>query len=251
VRWTGSIAGPGKSWVLLMPGESSGVGDITPPKLVLFDLDDTLCDHEASLRVRLRLAFTAAFDGRPPAEIDAIIEQSIDYSVFGTDHFADLLAPHGVDHPELIQAAIDTYVSDRYLGLVLFEEVVDVVHAVKHRAGVGMITNGPSVIQREKIARLGIGPLFPFILVSEEEDLWKPDPRIFERALERGSAEPADAVYIGDNPEHDIAGARAAGITSVWINRARREWPGGPPPDYEIGNLRELLSLFGFVFGEP
>lgn len=43
-----------------------------------------------------------------------------------------------------------------------------------------------------------------------------------------------------------MAGARAAGLASVWVNRNGREWPGGPPPDYTIANLRELLPLFGF-----
>jgi FMN hydrolase / 5-amino-6-(5-phospho-D-ribitylamino)uracil phosphatase len=220
-----------------------------PPKLVLFDLDDTLCDHEGSLRLRLRFAFRAAFAGSPPDNLDDIIEQSIDHSVFGTEHFSSLLAPYGVDHPERIQTAIDAYVSDRYLGLTLFEEVADVVHAISRQARIGMITNGPSTIQRDKIARLGIGPLFPFILVSEEEDVWKPDPVIFERALERGGASSDQAIYIGDNPVHDVGGARAAGITSVWMNRFGRDWPGGDPPDHEVSNLRQLLSLFGFNSG--
>jgi putative hydrolase of the HAD superfamily len=53
----------------------------------------------------------------------------------------------------------------------------------------------------------------------------------------------ADAMYIGDSPEHDMAGAQAAGLISVWINRRQRAWPGGPPPDYEITDLRQLLLL--------
>lgn len=229
----------------LMAGRSKNVP--VRPRLVLFDLDDTLCDHEGSLRLRLRLAFNAAFDGAPPHEIDQIIEQSIEHSVFGTDHFADLLAPHGVTDQERIQAAIDMYVHDRYLGLSLFEEVIDVIDALRRQVTIGMITNGPSKIQRDKIARLGVGSLFPFILVSEEEDLWKPDPRIFQRAMERGDASPGETIYIGDNPGHDIAGARAAGVTSVWINRSRYPWPGGPPPDFEIDSLRQILTIFGFT----
>lgn len=217
------------------------------PGLVLFDLDDTLCDHDGSLRVRLRLAFTAAFDGEPPDNIDEIVEQSIAYSVFGTDHFAEILSPHGVTEDEQVQAAVDTYVQDRYLGLQLFDEAVDVVQSIREQARVGMITNGPSDIQRAKIERLGIGPLFPFILVSEEEGLWKPDPQIFHRAMEQGGASPEETVYIGDNPFHDVAGAREAGITSVWVNRSCGPWPGGDPPDFEVHDLRQLFSIFQFT----
>ncbi len=217
------------------------------PRLVLFDLDDTLCDHDGSLRVRLRASFAAAFNGQPPPDLDNIVEQSIERSVFGTDHFQEILEPYGVSRPEALQAAIDTYVADRFRGLSLFEEAVDVVQTVSRRTRVGMITNGPSDIQRQKIERLGIGPLFPFILVSEELDIWKPDRRIFERAMELGQASPDEAVYIGDNPAHDVGGARNAGITSVWVNRSGQPWPdGGEPPDFEIQNLREVIEIFGF-----
>jgi FMN hydrolase / 5-amino-6-(5-phospho-D-ribitylamino)uracil phosphatase len=228
------------------PISSSPDPAVERPRLVLFDLDDTLCDHEGSLRLRLRLAFTAAFNGRPPHDIDRLIEESIEMSVFGTDHFPELLAPYGITRPEQIESAINTYAHDRYLGLTLFEETTAVVGTIRRQATIGMITNGPSTIQRDKIARLGIGSLFPFILVSEEEDLWKPDPRIFQRAMERGGAEPSETIYVGDNPDHDIAGARAAGITSIWINRVRSSWPGGPPPHFEISNLRQLLDIFRF-----
>jgi FMN hydrolase / 5-amino-6-(5-phospho-D-ribitylamino)uracil phosphatase len=220
--------------------------DRPAPSLVLFDLDDTLCDHEASLRVRLRQAFTVAFNGDPPDNLPEIIEQSIEYSVFGTDHFADILRPHGVARKDWIEAAIDSYVSDRFLGLELFEEAVDVVESLRQRVQIGMITNGPSDIQRGKIERLGIGDLFPFILVSEEQGIWKPDPRIFERAMELGEADPDDTIYLGDNPEHDVGGAHAAGITSVWVNRFSRQWPGGPEPHYVIDDLRRLFDLFHF-----
>ena len=47
----------------------------------------------------------------------------------------------------------------------------------------------------------------------------KPDPALFHRALERLGAEPADALHVGDRVELDLAGARAAGIDSVLIDR--------------------------------
>jgi FMN hydrolase / 5-amino-6-(5-phospho-D-ribitylamino)uracil phosphatase len=219
---------------------------LVTPRLVLFDLDDTLCDHDGSLRVRLRQSFAAAYNGSPPDFIERIVEESVERSVFGTDHFAEVLEPYGVTDPNLIQAAKDVYVSDRFRGLKLFPEAVDVVETVRVHATIGMITNGPSDIQRQKLNLLGIEPLFPFILVSEEVDLWKPDPRIFQRAMELGKASPHETVYIGDNPDHDVAGAKAAGVTSVWVNRSNRDWPGnGEPPDYQISDLRQIFDIFG------
>lgn len=223
---------------------SNNAGRVTsPPQLVLFDLDDTLCDHDGSLRVRLRSSFAAAFGGNPPENLNEIVEESIERSVFGTDHFAEILEPHGVTRSEQIQAAAEVYVADRFRGLNLFPEAVDAVSVVRRQAGIGMITNGPSDIQRQKIDLLGIGPLFPFILVSEEVGIWKPDPRIFQRAMEIAEAAPEETVYIGDNPGHDVGGAKAAGITSIWVNRREATWPGGEPPDYEITDLRQVFDI--------
>ncbi|HET7036189.1 MAG TPA: HAD family hydrolase [Thermomicrobiaceae bacterium] len=219
-------------------------GERLTARLVLFDLDDTLCDHYQSHRLRLRRAFGSALAEYPAVDLEALVEAAA-LQVGGTAHFAEVLRGAGVADPGCCQRAIDLYRADRFLGLELYGEALDVVRAVARHARVGMITNGPSAIQREKICLLGIGDLFPFILVSEEEDSWKPDSAIFARALELGGVGPEEAVYVGDSPEHDVAGAQAAGLQSVWVNRRGRAWPGGPPPDFEIGDLRELLPLLG------
>ena len=93
---------------------------------------------------------------------------------------------------------------------------------------------------------LELSDVFPIILISEEVGSWKPDPAIFYRALELGNASPAEAVFVGDSPDHDIAGARAAGLTTIWMNRRGRPWAGGQPADYEIQVLRDLLTLLTF-----
>ena len=219
---------------------------IQSPKLVLFDLDDTLCDHDTSLRLRLRLAFKAALDGMPGIDLDEVVEASVQRSIAGTDHFADVLAAFGMTDPERVERAVSLYVSDRYRGLQLFEDTLEVVETIKRYADVGIITNGPSKIQRDKILMLELSDVFPIILISEEVGSWKPDPAIFHRALELGNASPGEAVFVGDSPDHDIAGARAAGLTTIWMNRRGRPWAGGQPADYEIRALRDLLTLFTF-----
>jgi putative hydrolase of the HAD superfamily len=182
---------------------------------------------------------------RDRVDLDELVEASAREAISGTGHFAGMLRQRGIDDPEVVMRATERYVSDRFRGLQLFDESLDVVAAVSRHTKIGMITNGPSQIQRDKIRLLKIGELFPIILVSEEEGVWKPDPDIFERAVTRAGVAASDAMYIGDSPAHDIAGAQAAGLISVWINRRGRSWPGGPPPDYEIADLRQLLPVLG------
>lgn len=217
----------------------------SPPKLVLFDLDDTLCDHSTSLRVRLRMAFGPVFDGMSGEDLNEVVEASAARSIAGTEHFAAVLGEFGVTEPERISGAIQRYIGDRYRGLKLYAESLEVIQVIRQQKQIGLITNGPSKIQRDKLVWLDIGHLFPVALVSEEEGIAKPDPEIFHRALRLAGSQPEEAVYIGNDARVDIAGAHAAGLTSVWINRGGQQWPGGKRPGYEITDLWSLLPLLG------
>ena len=85
----------------------------------------------------------------------------------------------------------------------------------------GLITNGSVRMQSRKLECLALSPMFDTILISDAEGISKPDPRIFSRALERLNATAAQSVFVGDHPDVDVAGARAAGMRAIW-RRDRR-----------------------------
>lgn len=66
----------------------------------------------------------------------------------------------------------------------------------------------------------GLGDLLDGTITSAEVGARKPDPLIFERALELAGCEPEEALHVGDTAEEDVAGAQAAGIRSLLIDRA-------------------------------
>ena len=83
-----------------------------------------------------------------------------------------------------------------------------------------------------------------FVLVSEDVGAYKPDRRVFQRALERLGLEPHEVLHVGDSDVDDVRGARMAGLRVAWVNRAgRRRRPGVPPPDFEITDLTGLLPI--------
>ena len=219
------------------------------PRLVLFDLDDTLCDYDTALLTRVRYAFEPWFASSE--HLDAAVHDQLETSDWeGGEHFRAVLARHGLDDDETIEQARARFIEDRYRGLCLFDETLDVLAAISQVLPVGMITNGPSDIQWPKIRLLEIEEHFPVIVVSGDVGVWKPDPRIFEIALERSGFAAEDAIYVGDSIEADMPGARAAGIRSVWMNRARRPWHDDQPPDAVIHSLHDLLPLLG-IEAEP
>lgn len=213
------------------------------PELVLFDLDNTICDYAGARTARTRYAFEPHFPDVD--ELEIAIDAAMQYPTDGDEHFSDVLACHGITDPGRVEQVRQRYIEDRYRGLVLFDDALDVVGQVRDIAQIGMITNGPTAIQRPKITLLDLEAHFPVIVVSEEAGYWKPDPRIFDVALQQYGIAPENAVYIGDSAEHDIPGAHAAGMRAIWINRTGIDWPGRRAPDAEIRNLRELLPLLG------
>jgi putative hydrolase of the HAD superfamily len=70
------------------------------------------------------------------------------------------------------------------------------------------------------LERCGLGELLDAVVTSAEVGASKPDPAIFRAALERAGSGPDQALHVGDTPEEDLAGARAAGIRALLIDRS-------------------------------
>ena len=228
------------------------------PKAVIFDLDDTLCDYATARETRLRRAFTLSSCGNQSSEaidLDRMVAESIEMHPHGADHFEELFARFGIADANAARAAADWYRKNRFHGLRLFPETEEVFATVRNAVSdddpkaarpIGIVTNGPTEVQLAKLELLGIDRLVDFVLVSEEFGVAKPEPEIFREALRLAGVEPEEAVFVGDSAEFDMAGARAAGIPTVWVNRHRRPWMGpGPRPTREIRTLADLPQLLG------
>lgn len=229
------------------------------PRAILFDLDDTLCDYASARESRLRIAFdldaSGRSTGRQSIDLDRMISDSIGMQAHGTEHFQELFRRHGRSDPAEVRAARDWFRENRFHGLRLFPETLAVLKRVRtittataKRAPrrLGIITNGPTEVQGAKVELLGIGDLVDFVLISEEFGLSKPHPEIFKAALRMSGVDNDQAIFVGDAPEFDMAGARAAGISSVWVNRGGLPWEGSiEPPEREIRSIGGLPGLVG------
>jgi len=69
------------------------------------------------------------------------------------------------------------------------------------------------------LAQLGLARWFDFVLASASERCEKPDREMFVRALRRAGVRPDEALHVGDHPENDVAGARAAGLQARLLLR--------------------------------
>jgi putative hydrolase of the HAD superfamily len=182
-----------------------------------------------------------------------MVAESIEMHPHGSDHFEELFARYNMGDPHEVRAATNWYRGNRFHGLRLFPEAGDVFLAVRNALAlnepgatrpIGIVTNGPVEVQRAKVDLLGVDSFVDFIIISEEFGVAKPDPRIFAEALRLAGVPAAEAVFVGDSPEFDMLGARAAGIPAVWINRHGLPWQeSGPPPVRELRSLGDLPKL--------
>jgi 2-haloalkanoic acid dehalogenase type II len=83
------------------------------------------------------------------------------------------------------------------------------------------------------LERAGLASMLDGVITSAAAGARKPDPAIFERALEEAGCSAAEALHVGDTPEEDVEGARAAGIRTLLIDR-----DGGG----DVGSLDEVAE---------
>jgi putative hydrolase of the HAD superfamily len=121
-------------------------------------------------------------------------------------------------------------VLEALLGAIRFRAYPEVPEALARlRAGgarLAVVSNW-DVSLHDVLERTELRPLVDAVVISAEEGVAKPDPRIFRLALERLGAEAAGAVHVGDSFEHDVAGARAAGLDAVLMARDGATVPEG------------------------
>ncbi len=158
--------------------------------------------------------------------------------------WAAALTEVGVDDQVLAAELAEFFADDRSRRHVVFAESEQVLHDLKKKFRLALITNGAPDIQGTKIDGSNLASFFETIIISGDHGFGKPDARIFQLALDRLKVAAHEAVMIGDSLNRDVAGARDAGIRTIWINRYNRTLTDSHPiPDIQLTDLRDLPTL--------
>jgi putative hydrolase of the HAD superfamily len=125
---------------------------------------------------------------------------------------------------------------------IAFHAYPDALPALERLAAAGLklaVVANWDVSLRDVLARLGLAERFEVIVTAAEVGAAKPDARPFQVALERLGCEAAECVHVGDDPVTDIAGARAAGLSAVLVDRSGR----APDSLADLSQLPARLAL--------
>ncbi len=131
--------------------------------------------------------------------------------------------------PSRVGAALSRMqLTEAMLGALRFEAYPDVPDALLGLRARGcrlVVVSNWDVSLSVVLAELGLSELLDGVVTSAEVGVCKPERAIFERALARAGAEPAEALHVGDSFELDVRGARGAGIAAALIARSPADAP--------------------------
>jgi len=167
----------------------------------------------------------------------------------------EVCTPHGFHVPEdALESAVLSFCRPIAAGARVVAgapEVLAWLHG--HDVKLGLISNTvwPASAHREDLARFGLLDYFDVTVFSSETDLWKPDPRIFQRALDALNADPATSIVVGDRLMEDIHGAQQLGLRTVffhWKDEPRDPGYGRVQPHATVESLLDLPLAIGRVW---
>lgn len=224
--------------------------------LLLLDADGTIFDYNRAEAYALEttcadlgIAFEAERELPVYRHINAEMWRAfergeIDPATLSVERFRRFL--EGSARPD---AADPAEMADRYLGHLaegsfLIPGALEVVRQLAEMAPIAVVTNGLSRVQRSRFAGSGVAEYVEHLVISDEVGSQKPEPGIFDVALEPFEGVPLEEILmVGDSLTSDIAGGVRYGISTCWYNPEGRTNDSGPTPTHEIRRLEDLPSL--------
>ena len=100
-------------------------------------------------------------------------------------------------------------------------------------------------MQWAKVRNTGVADLVDAVVVSEEFGVNKPDPAIFNHALNLIGASPSETLFVGDNTVADIGGAIGVGMRTAWMSHGRSWEIDRYSPDHVVENVWDVRPLLG------
>ncbi len=233
------------------------------PKAIIFDLDDTLILSDESVEQTWKKACADYSERHSCVGIDVICNKIREIFIwFWSDPdrhkegrndmqntrckivrmaFEEL----GIKDQDGADKIADNYAIIRTKMLVLFPNVYETLTEIRQKGiKLGMLTNGESQIQRNKINRFNLNQYFDYIQVEGEVGFGKPEKIAYTTILEVLGFSPNEVWIVGDNIEWEVRAPQELGIFSIWHNYYDKMIEDGATnPDITISNISDITSF--------
>lgn len=221
---------------------------------IFFDLDHTLWDFERNSALAFQSIFTKH-------NIDVDLANFLYHYVPINLKYWVLYREEKIGHVELrykrlketfdlvpyeIQDRVIDLISEEYIKYLptfnhLFEGAVDILEYLKPKYNLHIITNGFQDVQFGKLKNANIAHYFTTVTNSEMAGVKKPNPKIFEFALQLAKAEKETSLMVGDSLEADMEGAKNIGLDALFFNETKIDVEHDFPQIFHLSELKNIL----------
>jgi|SRR5699024_934703 len=223
-------------------------------EVIIFDADDTLFDFkksESEAFKKTMFEFDIKYDEENHLKIYEDINKAIweefeagliSQEKLKVERFRRLSDKLNISLDEVKFAK--AYMKHLSQASFLLDDSMDLVKSLHKDYILAMITNGLKYVQDNRIRKSSIAKYFDEIIVSEEVEVAKPDPKIFEYALDNIECKDKSKILmVGDSLTSDIQGGINFGIDTCWYNPNKTFNKMNIKPTYEISKLMELKTI--------
>jgi len=226
-------------------------------KAILFDLDNTLLDFSGFKReTALAAAKAMKRTGVPLSEKEIYNRIFKIYDEKGIEYqrtFGDVLYGLQLDQHQLErarQAAVIAYTKKKYECIKPRAKVIQVLSSLKRKYKLGIVTDAPREKAWQRLILAGLDGFFYPVVTYNDTLEHKPSLKPFELALFLLKVKPGEALFVGDNPERDIIGAKKAGLHTCLAKYGCIGYTEEMDvADYSIRKIEEIVKAIGEIDG--
>ena len=231
-------------------------------KHLFFDLDRTLWDFEKNSKKALQILFK---DLKLDDKIEHFNHFHHTYTRINAElwklygkgklkkeelrdaRFIETLKYHEIHDTELATTLSNGYIEISPKQTNLFPDTLETLEELKRmKYNMHIITNGFEEVQYIKLEHSKLAPFFDVIVCSEAVGFNKPDPRVFQYAMQKAQTNASESFMIGDDREVDIFGAMQVGMQAILFDPENQySKTNGEPKIQNLNELPLLLTMIG------
>ena len=224
---------------------------------IFLDLDRTLWDFDLNARKTLIDIFEKySLYARGISSVDNFIEaytihnerlwllyreNKISKELLRSERFNLTFLDFKIIDNELALEVGEEYINKCPLQTSLFPHTMEILNYLNNKYNLHIITNGFEEVQHIKLRASNLTSFFNNVITSEMVKVKKPNPIIFQYALDQANVIASNSIMIGDDLPVDILGAKAIGISQIYFNPKKE--PHNEEIDYEIACLSEIKNI--------
>ena len=223
-------------------------------KIIIFDADDTLFDFKKSEREAFKntmeefnLEYDENYHFKVYKEINNTLWNDFELGIIPQEKINEVRFKIFSDALNIkfnTDKFADSYIKNLGNASFLYEESTELIKYLYKDYILFIVTNGLKDVQNNRIKKSSIAKYFKNIIVSDEVKVAKPNPKIFEYALNDTTNTYSDEILVvGDSLSSDIQGGINLKADTCWYNPNKIENKTTINPTYEISNLMDLKDI--------